>query len=146
MNVLRPQDVAPDELDMPFWDACRDGQFLLHHCAVCGRAYWPASTCVDHGADAMQWQPGSGRGEVHTFTVVHHAYDPALADRVPYALAVVKLDEGPFFHSNIVGCDPASVHVGMRVEAVFDHLDDDTVIPRFAPATTDSTRRGERRP
>ena len=72
-------------------------------------------------------------GVVHTYTVVHHAYEPSMADRVPYALAVVQLAEGPFFHSDIVGCDPAEVHVGMDVEAVFDAIDEQTVIPRFTP-------------
>jgi uncharacterized OB-fold protein len=139
MSMLRPQDVAPDELDAPFWDGCRDHRFLLHRCSACGRAYWPASTCIDHGAAAMHWHPGSGRGEVHTFTVVHHPYDPGVADRVPYALAVVKLDEGPFFHSDIVECDPTTVHIGMRVEVVYDHIDHDTVIPRFAPTMTERT-------
>lgn len=132
-GALRPEDVAPDDLDAPFWDACRDQTFLLHRCTECGRAYWPASTCVDHGSAPMRWEPGSGRGEVHTYTVVHHPYDRSLVDKVPYAIAVVRLDEGPFFHSDIVGCDPAEVRVGMRVRVVYDALDKDTVIPRFAP-------------
>jgi uncharacterized OB-fold protein len=133
MRTLRPQDVAPDALDAPFWDACRDARFLVHRCGECGRAYWPASTCIDHGARSMAWDDASGRGEVHTYTVVHHVYDRSLLERVPYVLAVVQLDEGPFFHSDIVGCDPADVHVGVRVEVVFDRVDDDTVIPRFTP-------------
>jgi len=137
MSPLRPRDVAPDDLDAPFWDACRDHRFLLHRCESCGRDYWPASCCIDHGSAAMQWHEGSGRGEVHTFTVVHHAYDRSLVDRVPYALAVVQLDEGPFFHSDIVGCDPADVHIGMRVHAIYDAIDDETVIPHFTPDTDD---------
>jgi uncharacterized OB-fold protein len=133
-RVLRPRDVVPDDLDAPFWDACRDGVFSVQRCGTCGRAYWPAASCIDHGVDAMRWEPASGRGVVHTYTVVHHAYDPSFADRIPYALAVIELDEGPFFHSDIVGCDPADVHVGMAVEVHFDRIDDETVIPRFTPA------------
>jgi len=132
-HPLGPRDVAPDDLDNPFWDACQEHRFLIHRCGVCGRSYWPASCCIDHGSDAMAWQPASGHGVVHTYTVVHHAYEPSMADRVPYALAVVQLAEGPFFHSDIVGCDPAEVHVGMDVEAVFDAIDEQTVIPRFTP-------------
>ena len=132
-RAQRPSDVAPDELDAPVWDACREHVFLVHRCTACGRAYWPASTCLDHGSASMAWEPASGRGEVFTFTVVHHAYDPSLADRLPYAVAVVRLDEGPFFHTDVVGCDPAAVHVGMRVHAVFDDLDDEATIPRFTP-------------
>jgi uncharacterized OB-fold protein len=133
VSALRPRDVAPDGLDEPFWLACRERRFLVHRCTACGRAYWPASCCIDHGAEPMQWQEASGHGAIHTYTIVHHAYDAALADRLPYALAVVQLDEGPFFHSDIVGCDPSAVHVGMRVEVVYDRLDESNVIPRFAP-------------
>jgi len=133
-RVLGPADLAPDALDNPFWEACREHRFLVHCCGTCGRSYWPASCCVDHGSAAMEWQPASGRGVVHTYTVAHHAYEPSMADRVPYAVVVVQLEEGPFFHSDIVGCDAADVHVGMAVEAVYDALDDETVIPRFTPA------------
>jgi len=132
--TLRPRDVAPDDLDAPFWEACLDHRFLVHRCSACGRAYWPASCCIDHGSAAMAWEPASGRGEVHTYTIVHHAYDAAFAGRLPYVLAVVRLDEGPFFHTDIVGCAPDDVVVGMRVEAVFDAIDGETVIPRFTPA------------
>lgn len=133
MSALRPRDVAPDALDAPFWQACLERRFLLHCCTTCGRAYWPASCCIEHGAAPMQWREASGHGEVHTYTIVHHAYDPSLAGRVPYALAVVKLDEGPFFHTDLVGCDLTAVRVGLRVAVVWDRLDAETVIPRFAP-------------
>jgi uncharacterized protein len=134
---VKPRDLAPDELDDPFWAACRQHVFLVHQCTACGRAYWPASTCLDHGSASMEWQPASGRGEVFTYTIVHHAYDRSLADRLPYAVGVVKLDEGPFFHSDIVGCVPSAVQVGMRVHVTFETVDDETTIPHFTPDTTD---------
>jgi uncharacterized OB-fold protein len=134
MSVLRPRDVAPDDLDAPFWEACRDRRFLVHRCTECGRAYWPASTCLDHGSSSMEWQDASGRGEVHTYTVVHHVYDRSLVDKVPYVVAVVRLDEGPFFHTDIVGCEPQDVHVGMRVRVLFDEADE--MLPRFTPRDT----------
>jgi uncharacterized OB-fold protein len=128
---LHWRDVAPDELDVPFWDACREHRFLVHRCTACGRAYWPASTCVDHGSSAMDWQDASGLGEVHTYTVVHHPYDRSL--ELPYVVAVVRLDEGTFVHSDVVGCDPAEVHVGMRVRVTFEDVDDEMTLPHFAP-------------
>ena len=133
MKPLRPRDVAPDDLDAPFWQACRERRFTLQRCGSCGRAYWPAGCCVEHGRAPMEWREASGRGRVHTYTIVHHPYDPSRAERIPYALAVVELDEGPFFHSDIVGCDPARVHIGMRVEVIWDPIDAESVIPRFAP-------------
>ena len=136
-RVVRPMDFVPDELDAPFWEGCKQHVFLVHRCTECGRAYWPASTCIDHGSSAMEWQPASGRAEVFTYTVVHHAYDRARADKLPYAVAVVQLDEGPFFHTDIVGCDPSDVRVGMRVCVTYDGIDDETVIPHFTPDSDD---------
>ncbi|SHN75768.1 Zn-ribbon domain-containing OB-fold protein [Cryptosporangium aurantiacum] len=128
-----PRDVVPDDLDAPFWDACLRSEFLVQRCGGCGRAYWPASSCPQHGAASMRWEPASGRGTVHTWTVYHHAYDRELADRVPYVLAVVELAEGPFFHTDLVGCDPADVRVGLPVEVVYDTVRPDVVVPRFRP-------------
>ena len=140
MNESRrigPLDLAPDELDEPFWQACRREEFLIHRCTQCGGAYWPASTCIDHGSASMQWQPATGRGEVFTYTIVHHAYSREFADRLPYAAVVVRLAEGPFFHTNVVGCEPGDIYVGMPVEVVFDHLDLETTLPRFRPLADD---------
>ena len=67
--------------------------------------------------------------------MVHHPYDRSFVDKVPYVAVVVKLDEGPFFHTDIVGCPASDVHIGMRVRVVFDAIDDDTVIPHFTPDT-----------
>jgi uncharacterized OB-fold protein len=72
-------------------------------------------------------------GVVHTYTVFHHAFDPLFADRLPYVIAVVALEEGPFFHTDIVDCAPDAMHVGMPVEVVYEHVDDDCVVPHFRP-------------
>ena len=128
-----PSDVAPDALDAPFWEGCRERTFLLHRCSLCGRQYWPASCCVTHGARAMEWVPSSGRGRVHTFTIVPQAYHPAFAEDVPYKVAVIELDEGPFFHANVVDA-PDGIRVGMRVEAVFVETAPGIVVPKFRPS------------
>jgi uncharacterized OB-fold protein len=128
-----PPNFGADALDDPFWDGCRRHEFLLHVCSVCQRAYWPASSCIDHGWAPMTWRPSSGRGHIHTYTVFHHAYMPWLADRIPYIIAVVTLDEGPFYHSDIVECGIDEVAVDMPVEVVFRDEDDGWVIPHFRP-------------
>lgn len=131
---ILPFVVAPDDLDDPFWEGCARHEFLVHRCSECGRAYWPASSCLDHGSASMRWEPASGAGTVFTYTVFHHAYDPRFADRIPYALAVVQLDEGPFFHTDILECAADDVHVGMRVEVLYEDVADDLAIPHFRPA------------
>ena len=130
---MAPSEVMVDDLDAPFWDGCNRGEFRVQRCRQCGRSYWPATCCIEHGGGAMEWVQARGRGVVHSFTVYHHAYDPADADRVPYVVAVVKLDEGPFFHTDLVECEPDDVTVGLPVEVVFDHVRGEAV-PHFRPA------------
>jgi uncharacterized OB-fold protein len=75
----------------------------------------------------------SGRGTVHTFTVVHRAMDPR-AFPAPYVLAVVELDEGPRMLTNVVNVEPDDVRIGMPVVVRFERVDDEITVYPFAPA------------
>jgi uncharacterized OB-fold protein len=123
---------SPDELDAAFWEACARGEFLLFQCTLCGRHYWPAGCCLEHGWDPMRWVPASGRGTIHTYTVFERQYHPAFIP--PYAVVVVRLDEGPFFHAGTVDCEIADIRVGMPVEIAFDG-GDGRPMPWFRPTT-----------
>jgi uncharacterized OB-fold protein len=127
-----PLDFAPDDLDRPFWEACLRGEFLLQRCPRSGRYHWPA-VCDPESGGGLEWVQASGRGTVHTFTVLHKAYREDYADRVPYNVVVVELDEGPFFHSNLIECDNADIRVGMPVEVVFQRQSDEVTLPLFRP-------------
>lgn len=116
MKLTEAGPLVAGELDAPFWDAWKaDESFLLHRCATCGRHDWPASTCIDHGGGAMEWVPTSGAGVVDTYTVFYRAYVKELESEVPYVVAVVRLDEGPYFHTRVVGIAHDAVKTGMRV-------------------------------
>ncbi|TVV76653.1 Zn-ribbon domain-containing OB-fold protein [Sphingomonas solaris] len=116
---MTPPGIAPlvkGDPDAPFWEAwAAEERFLLHRCAICGRHDWPASCCVEHGLAAMTWVEASGGGVVDTYTVFHRAYTAGLASAVPYTVAVVRLDEGPYFHTRLVEVAPDAVCTGMRV-------------------------------
>ena len=122
-----------DPADLPFWEGCRDGKFLLHRCNHCNSYYWPASRCVEHGDRDMAWVDVSGNGTIYTYTVLHHALTPSMRDKVPFAVAVIQLDEGPFYHSNIVDCGFDDVAVGMRVSVAMTEHENGLSIPVFKP-------------
>jgi uncharacterized OB-fold protein len=116
MNSATIAPLVKGELDAPFWDAWAKGErFLLHRCAHCDRHDWPATCCVEHGLAPMQWVESSGAGVVDTYTIFHRAYIKELAGEVPYTVAVVRLDEGPYFHTRLVDVSPDAVRSGMRV-------------------------------
>ena len=61
---------------------------------------------VDCLATDATWQEVSGRGEVFSYNVMHQVYHPAFATEVPYAVVLVKLEEGPKITSNVIDCPP----------------------------------------
>jgi len=58
------------------------------------------------------------------FTVNSHQWLPSFEP--PYSIAVVALEEDPHVRltTNIVGCEPTDVHVGMEVAVRFEQQDD----------------------
>ena len=130
--------VSPDANTQPFWDACQKRELRLQRCADCGRFRQPPLPgCARCGSKLCDWPLLSGAGTVFSYTVVHHAAVPSLAATVPYNVVVVELDDcgGVMVPGNVVDCDPDEVHVGMRVEVVFERLDDEVTIPRFRRVT-----------
>ena len=128
------------ELTQPYWDAARRGELLVQQCGECDqRPFPPRAHCPDCGSVDLQWRPVSGRGTVYTFTIARRPPHPVFADHCPMAIAVVELEEGPRMISNILGCDPAAVEIGMAVEVSFEELDDsDVALPVFVPVTIGS--------
>jgi len=75
----------------------------------------------------------SGRGTVYSATVIHQNQAPGFRERLPYVLAIVELEEGVRLMTNVVGCDPETVCIGMPVVARFDDVGPDATLLVFAP-------------
>lgn len=127
MTLILP---SIDDLNRPFWDGCAEGELRLQRCA-CGHLRYPISTlCPACLSTTYAWERVSGKGRVFTFAVFRHVYNDAWADRVPYVVALVQLDEGPRMLSNVVGSPPEDVRVDAPVEVLFE-TDEGVAIPRF---------------
>ena len=130
---------TPDVETQPFWDACREGKFLLRHCDACGRDhYYPRPFCPSCWSDSVSWKEASGRGTVYTFSIVHVNDLPPFNERVPYVAAIVELDEGPRVMTNVEGIPIDEVRVDMPVVVAFRAISDDVTIPVFRPAPAPS--------
>ncbi len=124
---------VPTALSRPFWEGCARGELLLQRCERCGRyRYPPAARCPSCRDARVGWARASGRGLVWSVAVIHQVYHPDLEAQVPYAVAVVELEEGVRMVSNVVGVVPGAIEVGMPVEVVFEEAWGVT-IPRFQP-------------
>jgi uncharacterized OB-fold protein len=132
---LLPPDDLP-EFHRPFWDALKAHALRLQKCDGCGSwRYIPTEICPRCGSEHCTWTKVSGRGRVYTHTVVHRGPTPAYQADAPYVIAHVELEEGPRLISNLIGCNPADVRIGMPVEVVYEDVSDEWTLFKFAPAT-----------
>jgi hypothetical protein len=125
---------TPDAETEPFWDACKEGRFLLKHCNACGEDhFYPRPFCPKCWSADVEWKQASGDGQVYTYSVVRQNDLPPFPERVPYVAAIVELDEGPRVMTNIDTSELDAVTIGMRVRVDFKPISDDVTIPVFKP-------------
>ncbi|MFC8435139.1 Zn-ribbon domain-containing OB-fold protein [Streptomyces sp. NPDC057253] len=122
------------DLNRAFFLGALDGRLVLQHCDDCGHVWFPsARSCPKCLSKEITWKPVSGRGRLWSWVVMHQRYIPAFADDLPYAVAFVELEEGPFMMTSIVGAEPEDLVCDMPVEVVFDQVTDEVALPRFRP-------------
>jgi len=131
---IKPQPM-PDADSQAFWLGINEGKLLLQHCQACGHVqYYQQAICRACGSEHLEHRAASGRGKVHSFSVVHRAPGPAFKQDTPYAVILVELEEGPRMISSFVGADPAVVSFDMAVELVCESAGGGVSLPRFRAA------------
>jgi uncharacterized OB-fold protein len=118
----------------PFFEGAKRGELIVQKCEGCGRLRFPArALCSNCWSEDASWTPVSGRGEVFSYNIMHQVYHPGFAAEIPYAVVVVKLQEGIKITSNLVGIKPHEIRCGMQVEVVFEQLNEEVTLPKFRP-------------
>lgn len=119
----------------PFWDATRDQRLVLPWSTASGMPIWYPREVDPAAPDAaIEWREASGEGVVYAASV-HHRPGPGRDEADgPYVVALIELAEGVRMMSNVVGCPPYDVTVGMPVRLVWEPLSDGRHLPQFAPA------------
>ena len=118
----------------PFWAAIARQEFLLPFCDDCGRAsFFPRVLCPHCHGVALRWRAASGRGEVYSYTVAHRAA-PAFADRTPFTVGLVDLEEGPRIMAEL-STEAGPVRIGDRVRIRFRGTSQDPELFCFERAT-----------
>ncbi len=128
-----------------YWEGAGRGELVLQRCRDCGVVqHRPRGLCVSCLSEAVEHFVASGLATVYTFSVVRQNQMPEFREAVPYVVAYVQTDEGPQLLTNIVGCEPSAVSIGMRVKVDFVAVEGDPRgatpidaklgVPRFVPA------------
>jgi uncharacterized protein len=121
-----PAPIVSSETEK-FWNAAREGRFVVPTCSACGKAHWYPRAICPFCSGKVEWRNASGRGTIYTFSVMRRAKEP-------YAIAYVTLAEGPTMMTNIVDCDFDRLSIGQPVSVVFKDTDGGPPVPMFMPA------------
>jgi uncharacterized OB-fold protein len=133
-HIERPLPV-PTPASRAFWEAAKHHELKVQCCNDCRKyIFYPRELCPDCFSTDLGWARVSGKGVVHSYTIAHMPPHPAFASDVPFIIAMVELEEGPRMMTNIVGCKPKDVEVGMQVVATFDDVSPEITLVKFRPA------------
>ena len=116
-----------------FWKSGADGRLRIQRCADClSYVHPPVPICPTCRSRSWEAAPVSGRGTVVGFTINAQRWLPDFDP--PYVIANVALAEDARVHltTNVVGCEPADVHIGQEVVVRFDRHGD-VWLPLFEP-------------
>jgi uncharacterized OB-fold protein len=125
-----------DEESRGYCEALARHELYVQRCGSCARLRFPPrAVCPVCLSSDVVWVRASGRGTVYSFTVTHQNQAPGFREELPYVLAVVELEEGIRMMTNVVGCAPDAVRVGMPVVVDFVDVTDEVTLPKFRPAS-----------
>lgn len=126
---------TPTHETRPYWDGCKRHELRIQQCGACGQyQFYPRLYCSKCFSERVDWVNASGRAKVTTFTIVRRPVSPAFKDDLPYVVALVTLEEGPSMMTNIVGCAPETVTIGMPLAVTFEDWTEEISIAKFRPA------------
>ncbi|SEK05738.1 hypothetical protein SAMN05518849_13818 [Sphingobium sp. AP50] len=117
-----------------FWEGCASNELRLQRCQSCQESYFPPRPfCPKCGGREVEVFTASGNAILWSYVINHLAR--ADMGTEPYAIAVVKLEEGPTMMTNIVDCPqtPEALQLDMPLRVTFAKRSDNVVLPLFTP-------------
>jgi hypothetical protein len=132
MGIAQRPLPQPTGSTKAFWEATRQDRLLVQKCNACSTLqFYPRLFCRTCLSEDTGWMESSGLGVIYTFTINHRAANEHMKEHVPYAVAVVTLDEGVKMMGAMVPGHLASIRIGARVKVVFEKVSDELSLPRF---------------
>jgi uncharacterized OB-fold protein len=103
-----------------FYNFCAEGRLMGLKCSRCGAIICPPrSICRNCFADSFEWIELKGRGRLLTYTIIH--FPPTQFQALaPYAVGIVKLEEGPHLPGMIRNVNLEQLRIGMDLTVDFE--------------------------
>jgi uncharacterized OB-fold protein len=126
--------VTRDTATAEFFDGTAAGKLLLRCCPAGHFSEPPAAQCTTCASTSLHWEAARGGATLVSWAV---AWGKPAADVEPQrtVLVIAELDEGPWWWSQLVAADPATLAVGQRLRVEFRRAGEEhEAVPVFALA------------
>lgn len=115
--------LKPGLFNMPD-DSNQKPYLTAQRCKACGAHFFSRrANCLNCNSEPMEVVPLGGRGKVFAFTVAWQQLPGALV-KVPYGIAVIKMDEGCQVNT-VVTEGWEKLKIGMDMEVYFEKMAED---------------------
>lgn len=121
-SISRPVP-RPTAWSKPYWDAAREERLIIQRCNACSTKIMnPKQYCPNCLSDDLGWSESAGRGTVYSYSIQKRSAASPFVGKVPYVVAIVRLDDGVQLLTNIVGERALSVQCGDPVRVAFEPI------------------------
>jgi hypothetical protein len=111
-----------------FYRFIGERKLMAAKCKKCGTTLLPPRPmCTKCFSSDLEWVELKNKGKLLTYTVIHVS-SKQFESLIPYAVGIVKLEDGPKLPGMIQDVEPEKISVGMSLEVDFD-----TTIPSEWP-------------
>lgn len=129
----------PDENDFdlaPYWAGTREQEIRVQKCTDCDTLRWPPRPmCANCQSLNLTWVSTSGKGSLFSWTVVWHTTYSAYKEKIPFAVALIELDDAPArLVGHIINYPVEKLEIGLPVEVAFKETVDGVVLPKWRVA------------
>ncbi len=119
-----------------FWEACAEKKLVAQKCNKCNLLWHPPRPmCPKCYTTEQQIETLSGRGKVMSWALQEHPY-VYFFEESPI-VALIELNEGVRFVSNLENIELDDITVGLEVEVFFVDAENGKAVPVFRPVKGD---------
>ncbi len=103
-----------------FYKFAGEGKLMAAKCNKCGALHLPPRlACTDCFSKDLKWVPMNNKGKLLTYSVIHVAPKQFEA-LTPYAIGILKLDDGPQLLGMIMHITPDKLKIGIPLTVEYE--------------------------
>jgi len=129
--------ITANALDEQFWNFSAQKKLCFQQCKSCKAwRHLPRYMCAKCGSEQWCWEESQGKGSIYSWTVVHLPMHPAFTDDVPYAVAIIELEEGVRMVARLLDIELDQLALGFKVEVCYEEKPNEPLLPYFRPRSS----------